>query len=221
MALRSALTLGRGLRGARSARAFCSAGELKKTLVYDEHLAEEGKMVDFAGYLMPVQYHKKGSPHALSIIDSTKWTREGASLFDVSHMCSIRWTGKNAIDFVERVTTADVRGFVVVQTASLMGYMADQACPSKHQTHAPAHYLQLEMTHKILNRDPKDEILKDETGKISFKNLKRVAKELGEVNEEEFLRIMKKPATQFGPISSEKHPEDAPGDPQPHMAGIL
>ena len=76
------------------------------------------------------------------------------------------------------------------------------------------------MTHKILNRDPKDEILKafrlfddDETGKISFKNLKRVAKELGEkmtdeelqemideadrdgdgeVNEEEFLCIMKK-----------------------------
>ena len=76
------------------------------------------------------------------------------------------------------------------------------------------------MTHMILNRDPKDEILKafrlfddDETGKISFKNLKRVAKELGErmtdeelqemideadrdgdgeVNEEEFLRIMKK-----------------------------
>merc|ERR1711957_215473 len=80
--------------------------------------------------------------------------------------------------------------------------------------------IQMGMTHKILNRDPKDEILKafrlfddDETGKISFKNLKRVAKELGEritdeelqemvdeadrdgdgeVNEEEFLRIMKK-----------------------------
>ena len=76
------------------------------------------------------------------------------------------------------------------------------------------------MTHKILNRDPKDEILKafrlfddDETGKISFKNLKRVAKELGEnmtdeelqemideadrdgdgeISEDEFLRIMKK-----------------------------
>merc|ERR1719218_292896 len=75
------------------------------------------------------------------------------------------------------------------------------------------------MSQKILNRDPKDEILKafrlfdDDAGKISFKNLKRVAKELGErmtdeelqemideadrdgdgeVNEEEFLRIMKK-----------------------------
>lgn len=67
-------------------------------------------MVDFAGYAMPVQYEKQGSMHALSIIDSTKWTRESASLFDVSHMCSIRWTGKDAIDFVERVTTADIHG---------------------------------------------------------------------------------------------------------------
>merc|ERR1719326_1292680 len=67
-------------------------------------------MVPFGGYSMPVQYDKKGLPHTLSIIESTKWTRESASLFDVSHMCSIRWTGKNALDFVERVTTADVHG---------------------------------------------------------------------------------------------------------------
>ncbi|CAE7367235.1 GDCST [Symbiodinium sp. CCMP2592] len=92
----------------RFARAF-SAG-LKRTLTYEEHIKEGGKMVDFAGYAMPVQYEAKGSKHALSIIDSTKWTRESASLFDVSHMCSIRWTGKDAFDFVERVTTADVYG---------------------------------------------------------------------------------------------------------------
>ena len=76
------------------------------------------------------------------------------------------------------------------------------------------------MTQKMAEKDTKEEILKafrlfddDETGKISFKNLKRVAKELGEnltdeklqemideadrdgdgeVNEDEFLRIMKK-----------------------------
>ncbi|MGH0126880.1 UNVERIFIED_CONTAM: hypothetical protein FKN15_032807 [Acipenser sinensis] len=76
------------------------------------------------------------------------------------------------------------------------------------------------MTHKMVEKDSKEEILKafrlfddDETGKISFRNLKRVAKELGEnltdeelqemideadrdgdgeVNEQEFLRIMKK-----------------------------
>merc|ERR1719286_97761 len=76
------------------------------------------------------------------------------------------------------------------------------------------------MARKISEKDSKEEILKafklfddDETGKISFENLKRVAKELGEnltdeelqemideadrdgdgeVNQEEFLRIMKK-----------------------------
>nr|1M39_A Chain A, Caltractin, isoform 1 [Homo sapiens] len=76
------------------------------------------------------------------------------------------------------------------------------------------------MTQKMSEKDTKEEILKafklfddDETGKISFKNLKRVAKELGEnltdeelqemideadrdgdgeVSEQEFLRIMKK-----------------------------
>jgi len=63
---------------------------------------------------MPVQYTKSGLPHTLSIIDSTKWTRESASLFDVSHMCSIRWTGKDAMAFVERVTTADVQGLTTM-----------------------------------------------------------------------------------------------------------
>ena len=81
------------------------------------------------------------------------------------------------------------------------------------------------MTHQILNRDPKDEILKafrlfddDETGNISFNNLKRLAKELGErmtdeelqemideadrhcdgeANEQEFLRIILKKTSIF------------------------
>jgi centrin-1 len=49
---------------------------------------------------------------------------------------------------------------------------------------------------KILNRDPKDEMMKtfrlfddDSTGKISFKNLKRVAKELGERMTDEELQV--------------------------------
>jgi len=95
----------RGLRGFSA-----PAAGLKPTLLHSHHVEDGGKMVDFAGYSMPVQYIQKGNPHALSIIDSTKWTRESASLFDVSHMCSIRWTGKNALDFVEKVTTADVHG---------------------------------------------------------------------------------------------------------------
>jgi len=93
---------------ASSTRSFAAAADLKQTLVHAEHVQDGGKMVDFAGYSMPVQYVK--GDRSLSIIESTKWTRESASLFDVSHMCSIRWTGKDAFDFVERVTTADVKG---------------------------------------------------------------------------------------------------------------
>jgi aminomethyltransferase len=85
-----------------------STDSLKETLIKAQHLEDGGQLVDFAGYAMPVQY--KTGPHALSIIESTKWTRESASLFDVSHMCSLRWTGKDAYDFVEKVTTADVHG---------------------------------------------------------------------------------------------------------------
>lgn len=85
-----------------------STDGLKRTLIYDEHLKMGGDLVDFADYAMPVQY--KGTPYAQSIIESTKQVREKAGLFDVSHMCSIRWRGKDAVRFVESVTTLDVAG---------------------------------------------------------------------------------------------------------------
>jgi len=81
---------------------------LKKTLVTSEHVAAGGKLVDFAGYGMPVQYEGKDNPHALSIIESCNWTRTNASMFDVSHMCSIFWRGKDAAKFLEKVTVLDV-----------------------------------------------------------------------------------------------------------------
>lgn len=52
---------------------------LKRTPLYDAHVAAGGRMVPFAGYEMPVQY-KDG------IMAEHKWTREHAGLFDVSHM---------------------------------------------------------------------------------------------------------------------------------------
>lgn len=74
-------------------RSFAASAALKPTLVHSHHVAEEGKLVDFAGYAMPLSYSTKGK-HGLSIIDSCIWTRENASLFDVSHMCSLKWRGK-------------------------------------------------------------------------------------------------------------------------------
>jgi len=57
-----------------------SNGTLAKTQLYDLHKAHGAKMVPFAGYSMPLQYAD------LSHVESHMWTREKASLFDVSHM---------------------------------------------------------------------------------------------------------------------------------------
>eukprot|EP00928_Gymnodinium_smaydae_P061627 TRINITY_DN45668_c0_g1_i1.p2 TRINITY_DN45668_c0_g1~~TRINITY_DN45668_c0_g1_i1.p2 ORF type:complete len:445 (+),score=112.15 TRINITY_DN45668_c0_g1_i1:71-1336(+) len=157
---RRAQVAGSALRGdASSRRCFAAgAGELKKTLIHAEHVQDGGKMVDFAGYAMPVQYTKAGLPHTLSIIDSTKWTREQASLFDVSHMCSIRWTGKDAMDFVERVTTADVHGLApMMGTLSVIlnesGGIIDDTMVTK--CHSPEHG---EHVYQVINAGcaPKD-----------------------------------------------------------------
>lgn len=67
--------------GVRYASSAAPSGPVKKTQLYDLHLARGAKMVPFAGYSMPLQYSD------LSHVESHKWTREKASLFDVSHMC--------------------------------------------------------------------------------------------------------------------------------------
>ena len=52
---------------------------LRRTPLYDVHVAAGAKMVPFAGYDMPVQY-------PLGVLKEHLWTREKAGLFDVSHM---------------------------------------------------------------------------------------------------------------------------------------
>ena len=51
----------------------------KPTPLYDLHLALGGRLVDFAGYQLPVQYRA-------GILAEHRHTRQSASLFDVSHM---------------------------------------------------------------------------------------------------------------------------------------
>ena len=66
--------------GVRYASSAAPSGPVKKTQLYDLHLARGAKMVPFAGFSMPLQYSD------LSHVESHHWTREKASLFDVSHM---------------------------------------------------------------------------------------------------------------------------------------
>lgn len=59
-------------------------------------------MVDFAGYLLPVQYGKTG------ITASHLHTRTNASIFDVSHMLQTYIRGKDSVECFERICTADL-----------------------------------------------------------------------------------------------------------------
>lgn len=64
-----------------SVRYASSSNEpFSKTQLYDLHIEHGAKMVPFAGFDMPLQYAD------LSHVESHMWTREKASLFDVSHM---------------------------------------------------------------------------------------------------------------------------------------
>lgn len=78
---------------------------LKKTPLNKEHRDLGGKMVDFGGWDMPVQY-------TAGVIAEHMGTRERSGLFDVSHMGEIWVEGPDAIGFVNRLTTNDVTKLV-------------------------------------------------------------------------------------------------------------
>jgi aminomethyltransferase len=82
-----------------------STENLKKTPLNEVHRNSGGKMVDFGGWDMPVQY-------TAGVIAEHLATREKAGLFDVSHMGEIWVEGEDAIAFVNRITTNDVTKLV-------------------------------------------------------------------------------------------------------------
>lgn len=72
----------------------------RHTPLYDRHVAAGARMVDFAGYDMPLQYS--------GIRDEHVAVRERAGVFDVSHMGEVIVNGSGAADFVQRLVTNDV-----------------------------------------------------------------------------------------------------------------
>lgn len=75
---------------------------LKKTCLYDRHVALGAKMSPFAGYMMPIQY--------TTITEEHLAVRNHVGVFDVSHMGEIVVSGPDAEKFVNYVFTNDVRG---------------------------------------------------------------------------------------------------------------
>jgi aminomethyltransferase len=74
--------------------------ELKRTPLRDFHAAHGARLVDFAGWEMPVQYR--------SILEEHKAVRRTAGLFDVSHMGEVRVDGPDAARFLNHLVANDV-----------------------------------------------------------------------------------------------------------------
>ena len=72
----------------------------KETFLHDKHVQLGAKMVDFAGWHMPVQY--------ASIIEEHKTVRENVGLFDVSHMGEVFVSGKDALDFLNKIVPQNI-----------------------------------------------------------------------------------------------------------------
>ncbi|MEX0887157.1 MAG: glycine cleavage system aminomethyltransferase GcvT [Phycisphaeraceae bacterium] len=73
---------------------------MKRTPFYDFHNQHNARFVEFAGYEMPLLYS--------SIIEEHQHVRAAGGLFDVSHMGRVKFTGRHARRFLERILTRRV-----------------------------------------------------------------------------------------------------------------
>lgn len=71
----------------------------QKTPLYDTHVRYGGKIIEFGGWMLPVQYS--------GIIAEHRAVREKAGLFDVSHMGEVRVKGPDALPYLQKVVTND------------------------------------------------------------------------------------------------------------------
>lgn len=110
--------------------------EVKKTALYDRHVQANARIVEFAGFLMPVQYR--------GIIDEHRKVRRSVGLFDVSHMGEFIIRGSDAGAFLQKITINDVSRIQVGQaqyTAMCKpdGGIVDDLIIYRH----PEHYLMI------------------------------------------------------------------------------
>jgi len=80
---------------------------MKKTPLYNRHLALGGKIIDFGGWAMPVQYS--------NVIEEHNTTRMKAGLFDICHMGEIEVKGPGAFELLQWVLSRNIEGQAVGQ----------------------------------------------------------------------------------------------------------
>ena len=72
----------------------------KETFLHEKHVKLGARMVDFAGWHMPVQY--------ASIIEEHNTVRHAVGVFDVSHMGEVFVSGKESLDFLQKIVPQDI-----------------------------------------------------------------------------------------------------------------
>ena len=72
----------------------------KKTPLFEEHKKNNGRIVEFAGYSLPISYSSINQEH--------NTVREKVGVFDVSHMGEFIISGSDSLNFLQKVTTNDL-----------------------------------------------------------------------------------------------------------------
>lgn len=83
-----------------------SGESLRETAVHGWHVAAGAKMVDFAGWSMPLEYPS-------GTVTEHRAVRSGCGAFDVSHMGTLLVSGAEAVDALDRLLTNDLSGLAV------------------------------------------------------------------------------------------------------------
>jgi len=81
---------------------------MNRTPLFDEQAALGAKLVDFAGWEMPIQY--------TGVLDEYHTVRSAAGLFDVSHMGRVTVEGAGALSFLQRVTVNNLAKLAVLES---------------------------------------------------------------------------------------------------------
>ena len=74
--------------------------DLKRTALYNSHIKQNAKMVDFGGWSMPIQYN--------SILSESKSVRTKSGIFDVSHMGRIEISGIDSSKILNQILSVDI-----------------------------------------------------------------------------------------------------------------